>query len=141
MLARALGRIVLVPLAFVLGAAAALAVLISIGLEKATHALHGRDVDAATIRTLWDALAGVGSLASIATAVPAILVVLIGEVGRIRAPLYYVAGGGVAMSAMPLLARIGSDSGLAQIGLIWQVFATAGFVGGMVYWLIAGRRA
>ena len=34
-----------------------------------------------------------------------------------------------------------SDGGLAQIGLIWQVFATAGFAGGLVYWLVAGRRA
>jgi hypothetical protein len=24
---------------------------------------------------------------------------------------------------------------------VWQVFATAGFVGGWVYWLLAGRNA
>jgi hypothetical protein len=24
---------------------------------------------------------------------------------------------------------------------VWQVFATAGFAGGFVYWLIAGRNA
>jgi hypothetical protein len=25
--------------------------------------------------------------------------------------------------------------------IVWQVFATAGFAGGFVYWLIAGRNA
>lgn len=142
MLARAIGRLILVPLGFVLAVVAAVLVLLSLGLEKVTHAMHGRDLDAATVETLFRALAGAGALASVATVVPALLVVIVGEVARIRSVLYYVAGGGIAMAALPLLARtVSLDGGLAQIGLIWQIFATAGFAGGIVYWLVAGRRA
>lgn len=142
MLVRALGRLILVPLGFVLAVVAAVLVLLSLGLEKVTHAMHGRDLDAATVETLFRALAGAGALASVATVVPALLVVIVGEVARIRSVLYYVAGGGIAMAALPLLARtVSLDGGLAQIGLIWQIFATAGFAGGIVYWLVAGRRA
>ena len=142
MLARALGRLLVVPLGFVLGSLAALAVLFTLGLEKVTHAMHGREIDARTVESLWSAVVGAKAIASMATLVPALLVVIVGEVARIRSALYYVAGGGLAMAAMPFLARSASfDGGLAQLGLIWQVFATAGFAGGIVYWLIAGRRA
>lgn len=142
MLARALGRLILVPLGFVLGMAAAAAILITLGLEKVAHAVHGREIDARAVETLWNALIGAKAIASVATLVPALLVVIVGEVARIRSVLFYMAGGGLALAAMPFLARSTTlDGGLAQLGLIWQVFATAGFVGGAVYWLIAGRRA
>lgn len=142
MLARALGRLILVPVGFVLGLLAALTVLFTLGLEKVTHAVHGREIDAQAVETLWSALLGAKALASVATLVPALLVVIVGEVARVRSALYYMAGGGIAMAVMPFFARSASlDGGLAQLGLIWQVFATAGFVGGAVYWLVAGRWA
>lgn len=139
---RVLGRLVMVPLGFGLGMAAAIAILLSLGLEKVTHAVHGRDIDFAAWQQVIDLAKGVHSLATVATIAPAILLVIVGEVGRIRSSTYYILGGGAALAALPLLARSGSLGGdLSQIGLIWQVFATAGFVGGFVYWLIAGRRA
>jgi hypothetical protein len=69
-------------------------------------------------------------------------VVFVGEIARIRSALYYVAGGGAALAAIPLLARIGQSGSFALADqIVWQVFATAGFAGGFVYWLIAGRNA
>jgi hypothetical protein len=43
---------------------------------------------------------------------------------------------------MPLVLRMGqSEPGGFTSAVALQVFATAGFAGGFVYWLIAGRRA
>ena len=68
--------------------------------------------------------------------------VIVGEVARIRSWLYYMIGGGLALAAIPLLARINSSGvGTLSDATVWQVFATAGFAGGLVYWIIAGRNA
>jgi len=74
--------------------------------------------------------------------IPVLLMVIIGEIARIRSAIYYGVGGGLALAAMPVLARM-SESGNVVIPetTILQVFATAGFVGGFIYWLIAGRNA
>ncbi len=141
-MARVIGRLFMVPFGFILAALAALAMLLSIGLERATHAVHGGTVDLTQWSQVLDLARGFYGLASAATIVPALLLVIIGEVTRIRSSIYYILGGGAALSALPLLARAGSlGRDLSQIGLIWQVFATAGFVGGLIYWLVAGRRA
>ncbi len=139
---RVIGRIFMVPLGFMLGSMAALAMLVSVGLERATHAVHGGAVDLTQWSQVLDLVRGFYGLAAAATIVPALLLVITGEVARIRSSIYYILGGGAALSALPLLARTGSlGRDLSQIGLIWQVFATAGFAGGLVYWLVAGRRA
>ena len=73
---------------------------------------------------------------------PALLLVIIGEVARIRGALYYVIGGGAALAVVPLLARLGQPARVLELSpVVWQVLATAGFAGGFVYWLLAGRRA
>ncbi len=139
---RTLGRLIMVPFGFLLGLAAALTLLFWLGFERATLAMHGGDVDLTRAGDLVGLFQGVLGLASVATIVPALLVVVVGEVARIRSATYYVLGGGVALAALPLLARVGTlGKDLSQIGLNWQVFATAGFTGGLVYWLVAGRRA
>jgi hypothetical protein len=74
--------------------------------------------------------------------VPAILVVIVGEVARVRSALYYVAAGGAALAIVPFLTRLEQPAtALALAPAVWQVLATAGFAGGFVYWLIAGRNA
>ena len=52
-------------------------------------------------------------------------------------------GGGLALAAVPLVARYGQGGSAMPDPdqLVWQVFATAGFAGGFVYWLLAGRNA
>ena len=132
----------MVPLGFLLGAAMALFILFSLGMERMTHAVSGREVGLQEWDALVDLVKQASALASVATIVPALLLVIIGEVARIRSSVYYILGGGAALADMPLLARAGTLTGdLSPLGTIWQVFATAGFAGGFVYWLIAGRKA
>jgi hypothetical protein len=139
---RAIGRLIMVPLGFLLGTAAALFILFSLGMERMTHAMSGRQVDLQEWGAIIDIAKDAAAMASVATIVPALLLVIIGEVARIRSSVYYILGGGAAIAAMPLLARVGTlSSDPTPIGTIWQVFATAGFAGGFVYWLIAGRKA
>lgn len=136
-----LGRMILVPLAFVIGAIAALFVLVSLGYERLVQATVGSQVDG--FEALFDLFGHGVVLASGLTILPALALVIVGEVARIRSALYYVLGGGAALAAIPLLARFGqqASSGAASSPAVWQVFATAGFAGGFVYWLLAGRRA
>ena len=139
MVARFVGRLILVPLGFVLAAIAASAVVATLGLERATHAVHGRDIDVDRLVTF---AFYAHDLAAAATIMPALLVIIVGEVARIRSWVYYIVGGGMALLALPLLARSEQHAGdLAHVGPVWQVLATAGFAGGLVYWVIAGRRA
>ena len=139
---RALGRLILITLGLVLGAAATSFILFTLGMERVTKALYGRDVDVGAWTDAIDALGGLMSLASAATLVPVLLLVIVGEVGRIRSVTYYIFGGGVALAILPFLARVGTlGDGMGKLGMVWQIFATAGFVGGFVYWLVAGRRA
>jgi hypothetical protein len=137
------GRMIVVPLAFLISAGFALFVLLSLGLERATQVVHAQardDVDVmfGFVRLFRDGVV----LTSGLSIVPALLVVIFGEVARIRSALYYIIGGGVALAAVPLLAYLNPLPGvLLPAPTVWPVFATAGFAGGFLYWLMAGRRA
>ncbi len=131
----------MVPLAFLLGTVAAMFILFTLGMEKITHALAGRAIEADASQ-IFEFMRQASALASAATIVPAILLVIVGEVARIRSSAYYILGGGAALCALPLMAMAGSlSSDLTPLGTLWTVFATAGFAGGFVYWLLAGRNA
>lgn len=145
---RVLGRILVVGFACLLAATVTLFVLVTLGLERVTRAAHaGADGDA--VRDLiWEAANGlvVDWLLTVPglVAMACLALVAVGEIARIRSALYYVGGGGVALAAAALALRDGAATGghpalLATAA--WQVAATAGFAGGLVYWLIAGRRA
>jgi hypothetical protein len=136
-----IGRLIMVPLALLFAMLAASAVLLSLGLERVTVAMTGNDGEEA-IGTVFGVLKYGWILSSGVTLLPACLIVLAGEISRIRSAIYYIVGGGISLAAIPLFARLGpqaSNSGASILS--WQLFATAGFVGGFVYWLIAGRRA
>ena len=83
------------------------------------------------------------------TIVPALVAVIIGEALHIRSWMYYVLAGGAALLAVPLLARVPGDLVAAPADLMvalptgqyMTIFAAAGFVGGFIYWLLAGRNA
>ena len=139
---RTLGRLILIPIALLLAAVAASAVVLTLGLEKITHAMHGTEQGFETIEAYgnlalqgWDLLVGL-------TLIPALAVVIIGEVARIRSWLYYMIGGGITLAIIPLISRMGR-TGAENLppDTLWHVLATAGFIGGLVYWLVAGRRA
>ena len=139
---RTIGRLVLIPFALLIGALVCGLVLVTLGLERFTQATHGRWQDGDTLSAIFDLLLQGQFIASGLTIVPALAVVIIGEVARIRSMLYYVLGGGLAVVAVLLFARYGETGGLQSVpGGVWQVLATGGFAGGLVYWLIAGRNA
>jgi hypothetical protein len=136
-----LGRLIMVPLAFLLAMLAATAVLLSLGLERVTAVMASNDGDEA-IGTVFGVLKYGWILSSGVTLLPACLIVLVGEIARVRSAIFYIVGGGISMVAIPLLARLGPQAASNGASIFsWQVFATAGFVGGFVYWMIAGRRA
>lgn len=140
MVLRTVGRLIWIPIAFLIAAAAALFVLVTLGLETVTHAIHnldGSDTISAAFDVAWQGTI----IASGATLIPALLVVIVGEVARIRSWLYYLVGGGLALAIIPLLARIDPGTMTYALPALWHVFATAGFAGGFVYWLLAGRNA
>jgi hypothetical protein len=136
-----IGRLIIVPVAFGLAMLASLAVLLTLSLERVTGAMSGRE-DMESIGTIFGVLKYGWILSSGVTLLPACLIVLAGEIAHVRSGLYYILGGGASLAAIPLLARLGPQAaGTGASILSWQVFATAGFLGGLIYWLIAGRRA
>jgi hypothetical protein len=135
-------RFFLVPFGFMVAAATSLLVAVTLGLEKITHAMHGEEGDLATLGAIFDLLEKSAVLLAGASLLPALGVIIIGEVARIRSWLYYMIGGGLALGCLPLLARVAAAQAAAvPPDPVWQVLATAGFAGGLAYWLIAGRGA
>jgi len=106
------------------------------------QALSARGPESIPINAIVDLAALAMRLASIYTLVPALLLVIVGEVARIRSALYYVIGGGIALAIVPMLTRVNQPMTVLELSpVVWQVLATAGFAGGFVYWLLAGRNA
>jgi hypothetical protein len=84
----------------------------------------------------------VGTVTPALTVIPAAIAAIVGEALRIRSWMYYVLGGGAAMAAIPVLASPGAASLPAiPTGQYMTIFAASGFIGGFVYWLLAGRNA
>ncbi len=136
---QALGRILVVGFALLVAIACAAFIVVRLGLERVTVALHG---DGDVFGTVFDWMFSGLHLSLFATLVLALAVVIIGEVARLRSALFYIAGGGIAVAAAPFLIEVQKAGGPANLpAFLWQVFATAGFVGGAVYWALAGRNA
>lgn len=134
--------LIVIPFALLLAACASAFVLITLGLERLTSFLHVKPIGNEDAETVFAMMNQGLLLAASITVVPALLMVIVGEIARIRSLAYYVVGGGLSLAAIPLLARYGQGGAIASPeALVWQVFATAGFAGGFVYWLIAGRNA
>lgn len=84
-------------------------------------------------------LAGVGASVIGALAfVPAGLAIVAAEAFRLRGLLYHVVAGGVIAIALLAATWVPADA-LRSLPPDWNLFLAAGFVGGFVYWLIAGR--
>ncbi|HEX2840823.1 hypothetical protein [Hyphomicrobium sp.] len=140
MVLKTIGRLIWIPIAFLIAACATLFVLVTLGLETFTQAIHRLD-EADTISAAFDVAWQGSIIASGATLIPALLVVIVGEVARIRSWLFYLVGGGVSLAIIPLLAQVDPGTMTYALPALWHVFATAGFAGGFVYWLLAGRNA
>jgi hypothetical protein len=142
MILSTLGRVVWVAVAFLISAAISAVVLVTLGQEHVIRALHATRTEEDALAQVFGFLGEALILTTSLTVLPALLLVIVGEVARIRAALYYIIGGGLALVLMPLAFRLGQSEPLAMPStVLLQVLATAGFAGGFVYWLIAGRRA
>lgn len=108
--------------------------------EIAAHA--GKDDVPPGILEILGMAAFATQAAPVLTLLPALLAVITGEVIKIRSLLYYIAAGGAAGALMPLTAGpfLPSHSPAPSVHYI-SIMATSGFAAGLVYWLIAGRKA
>ena len=116
-------------------------VAITLGLEKITHAMHGTEQGMETIEAYsdlalkgWDLLAGVSIL-------PALAVVIVGEVAHIRSWLYYMIGGGLRWRLFPCWRAWAKAPPRCRRPLCGRCWRRPGLLAGLVYWLVAGRRA
>lgn len=142
MILRTIGRIILVPVAFGIAVVVAIFVAMMLGLEKFTAAMAGREGGVETVEAYWEIAMQGGLLLAGLTIVPAVLLVIVGEVARIRSWLYYMIGGGLSLGLLPIAMTGGMpDAAAMPPAALWQVLATAGFAGGLTYWLLAGRTA
>jgi len=143
---RIIWRGIVVVVAFGLAATVALAVLLALGSMWVGDELRAAAPDDPLFRHGGAAAFGVvlftGFVAPALTALPGFVAVVVGEVLRLRSWVYYVLAGGASLAAIPLLAGAAAN-GAAEIpaGEYMTIFATAGFAGGFIYWLIAGARA
>lgn len=142
MILKTIGRLLWLPFAMLLAGAASVFVLFTLGQERLVQVLSASGEELSDLAVLAKLAADGLALAAGLTILPALTFIIIAEVARIRSALYYILAGGASLLAIPILARFGQTSELAAPSPeIWQVFATAGFAGGFVYWLIAGRYA
>jgi hypothetical protein len=140
---RVVGRILWIPFAMLAAALTTVAVIVVLGQERIVQAMAGREPDQVVVSAAFDILGLLVALTSVQTLLPPLLLVVVGEVARLRSALYYVVGGGISIAVIPLLARL-ADPMQFMVGVspvVWQVLATAGFAGGLVYWVLAGRSA
>jgi len=89
----------------------------------------------------FGAVVFMGTVGPALTALPAFAAAVIGEVLHIRSWMYYVLAGGAALTAIPILAGAAADAEALPASQYMTIFATAGFAGGLIYWVLAGRRA
>lgn len=140
MILKTIGRMLWLPIAVLISGLVAAFVLLTLGQERLVQILSASGEELADFAILAKLLTEGIALAAGLTLIPALVLIIIGEVARIRSALYYILSGGAALLAIPVLARYGQTAEFAAPSPeIWQVFATAGFAGGFVYWLIAGR--
>lgn len=72
--------------------------------------------------------------------IPAFIIIIVTEVKAIRSPLVFLGGGGMTGLGLALWFFASPGDGAAESAHL-GVFASAGIVAGLVYWLIAGRHA
>ena len=137
-----IARLIWVPIAFVLALIVGSFVIVTLGLERITAYANGFNDPDMTLEAGIQLLENSLVLAQAMTIVPAVAVILIAEIARIRSVYYYVVAGGFAAVSIPVLARLATVGPLELPAVaVWQVFAVGGFISGFAYWLLAGRNA
>lgn len=143
---RFIGRLLWVVIAFVLSAIVAAGLLATLGMERLVQDIQAdARLDGSELQgwlMMWDQAALVFGVFSALTLVPAVLLVVVGEVARIRSAIYWVLGGGASLACIPYLTSLlGSGDITLPTQTLLQVLATSGFAGGLAYWALAGRKS
>ena len=85
------------------------------------------------------------SYAGAAALLPAFCGIVLAEAVRIRSVLYYAGVGALiglgAFYSVDLSAALENTTDIAPVSHTLELAAASGIVGGLVYWLLAGRRA
>lgn len=145
MILRAIGRIIVVTIGFFLAMTTSLIMLVLLGgRELGSAYVEASDVDPlfSLMADIWGVVLFAAALGPALTLLPSLAAIIIGEVARIRSAIYYVLAGGAALLALPLLYVTGDGITVAVPNARYMIiFSASGFLGGIVYWLIAGRKA
>jgi hypothetical protein len=146
MITRTIFHAVWAATSFVFAAALALGVLFVLGALWVGDELRAAAPDDPILRhgaaSIFGMVLFAGTVTPALTVLPAAIAAIAGEALRVRSWMYYVLAGGAALLAIPVLASPRSDQLPAlPTGQYVTIFAAAGFVGGFVYWLLAGRNA
>lgn len=135
---RAVGRVIVALIGFMLAAFAAALFLMFASLGQAPA---GNVADAAFYWTQFALGLGLAtSLLASASLVPAFVAIFVAEVFRLRSIVYYLAVGTI----LALAGILGLSSRLPAAGIgspRATLLVAAGVVGGAAYWLVAGRTA
>lgn len=145
MVVRTLFRMIWVVTALLVAIAVALTVLFALGAVWVGDELKEAAPNDPLLRDgapIFGVVMFAGTVGPALTALPALVAAVAGEALRIRSWMYYVLAGGVALAVVPLLAAPqGTDLTEIAASHYMTIFATAGFAGGFIYWLLAGARA
>jgi hypothetical protein len=137
-----LGRIIVIFFALIVATTAA-GITLAVGIISPDWA--GVDSDPVERVSFFVVAFFATSFVGAAATFPALVLIVFAEAARMRSLLYY----GVAGAAVGLAAYFGSDvssrlentTDVVPVGHALQLAAAAGIIGGLVYWLIAGRKA
>jgi hypothetical protein len=136
------GRIIVIIFALLLAIVAA-GITLAVGIVAPDWT--GADADPVERLSFFVVSFFATSLVGTVAFLPAILAIVIGEAARLRNFLYYGVGGAVVGLASyygtDISVRLENTTDVAPVSNTLQLAAAAGIIGGLIYWLIAGRNA
>ena len=145
MILRTIGRFIIVAIGFILALTTSLIMLVLVGgreLGQGYVETVNLDPTFSLFADIWGVVLFAAALGPALTILPALAAIIIGEVARLRSVVYYTLAGGAALIALPLLYITGDGITAAMPNTRYMIiFSASGFVGGFVYWLVAGRQA
>lgn len=135
-------RFLIVPLSLFISLFIAFFIMTFIGFQRVERLIEAMDDTAEGITLFWNGFTLSSPWLPGVTFAPLFAILMIGEIFHVRSLLYYIVGFGLCLSLFPLmLPYLELEHGPQPLVALWQIFATAGFAAGGVYWVLAGRKA
>jgi len=137
-----IGRLFVIVLAFLIAVAAA-GMVLAIGVVASDFS--GIDSDTVERVSFFGSALLVESFGGAAVLLPALAAIVLAEAARIRSVVYYgLAGAFIGLGSfytIDLASELEDTTDIAPVGHGLALVLAAGVVGGLLYWLIAGRNA